>query len=178
MRSNRRERPRTVAVGITTLMAAVAIGGWAPARAAGAPVGYALRAGERVQVDRATASICAIGVQARFTGRKNLQTGVISGAWSFAAATTCSLPMLRLDLQAVALLGSKVAGAAPAARCQLCKGVTAAATVRCARCNGTWTIRSHHTILLPVASLVVLVPPGCHRSATTIDCTAVVTRRL
>ena len=179
MHANRRGRSSgTVVVGITALAATVAMGASAPARASGAPVGSALRADRTVRIERTTASICGIGLQARFAGRKNLRTRVISGAWSFSAATTCSFPMPRLDLQAGAWLGSKVAGNAPAARCQLCKNVTTSASVRCARCNGTWTIRSHHTILLPVASLVVLLPSGCRRTATTIDCTAVITRRL
>ena len=134
--------------------------------------------GRTLRIERVSSSVCALGLQASFAGRKDARTGVISGTWSYTGSTTCSLQMLRLDVQASALFGSNIAGTAPPMDCRLCKGVMTAASLYCTRCNGTWTIRSEHDILLPVAALLVGVPPGCQRSLTAIHCMVQVAVRL
>jgi hypothetical protein len=148
------------------------------ARAGGPADLSTVRFERTVRLDRVTPYFCAIGLQARFSGRKNTVTHVISGSWSYSASTSCSYPMLRLDLQLATLLGSKTLESTPPVTCRLCAGQGMAGFFSCSRCNGTWTFRSDHTILLPAASLLVSMPPGCQKTATTIHCTAQIISRL
>ncbi len=114
---------------------------------------------------------CVLTLSAMFSGVKNLNTGVISGTWSYSAGTTCNIQMLTLRVRA--WLRKSIDLSTTADECSLsqgsCKAVFAAASLYCAPCNGTWSARSDHFMRFPFAPIIA-TPPGCTRFVDEIDC--------
>ncbi len=110
----------------------------------------------------ASISNCRLGMNGGFSGLRDSR-GVISGTWTFVAATTCSGSMLRQSVVAQLVREKTVTGTSPAGTCTLalddrCRQVATAGSLACFGCNGTWRIRSIHVLEFPLARFLTTFP--------------------
>ena len=118
-----------------------------------------------------SAPFCQMSLFAGLRGTRNLRTGVVSGTWSYVAATHCNDKVVGLKVSISASENSSPVATAPPDSCKLCKDVSVSGTIGCSRCNGGWTFTSVHRIDFPLGYLLFQpqnVP--CTHTPTSLTC--------